>query len=259
MRPLVYGVTLFTISLFTACSGNEVVEAPDGRGYLPLEVGREYEYRVDSIIFNDAGQGNALDTFSSFILERIVDYEVNGEDTTFIIERSFRRSAEQNWVLTDIWTSERDRTFAYRIAENLRLIKLRFPVRAESTWIPTTFIDEGTEVPVGSETIEMFTNWSARVVGLGTSENIGGMQYDNVLSVIQADDNIDIERRYVFEQYASGVGLVARRDTILDSVCKRLGNLAPCLEEVDGELVLRPWIEIGEKGYIMNQVLIRYE
>ena len=71
------------------------------------------------------------------------------------------------------------------------------------------------------------------------------------MSCYQANEDTEIERRYVLEKYARNVGLVSRTDTIVDSRCKRLGDFIPCLG--------MPWIEKGEKGYIMNQVLISFQ
>lgn len=258
MRCALVVCSLVVVAL-SACKEETIVEPPDGTGYFPLEIGQELEYRTDSIIFDDAPGGNTLDTFSGFVLERITGLTSNGSgDSVFTIERSFRRNAGAPWQLTDIWTTEADGHFAYRTEENLRLVKLRFPLNSNTSWDPTQFFNDDIEVEVGTETIEMYTNWVGRVLEIGEPKTIGAFSYDDVLTVQQADDDNLIERRYVFEQYAAGVGLVFRADTILDSRCKRLGDLTPCLEDGGGEPVSKPWIEVGEKGYILRQELVRF-
>ena len=246
-------------ALFAGCKEDQIAEPSDGREYFPLELNSEREYRVDSIIFDDVPGGNSLDTVSGFILERVTgSFENNLGDSVYTLERMFRRTQTEPWSLTDIWVTGEIDDLAYRTVENIQLVKLRFPLRSDSEWLPTMFSGDDIQVPVGTETITMFTNWDGKVLQTGLSVDVGGSIYNEVIEVQQADDDNDIERRYVVEHYAPGVGLIARTDTILDSRCKRIGNLAPCLEDVGGMLVNKPWIEIGEKGYIQRLELIRY-
>ena len=240
----------FWILLFgVGCDEEPFDPLPDGRDYYPLEIGSVLEYRYDSIIFDDFQGGNRMDTFSGFIREEVVDTVAIGGSTEFVIQRSIRRSTDQPWTNVATLSQHTDQAFAYRQESNLRLIKMRFPLRATSAWDPTALIDPGTEVTVGTETIEMFSNWSGEVTGLGQEEEIGDFAFDEVMTCLQADDDNEIERRYVVEKYARGIGLVFRVDTILDSRCKRLGDLVPCFGET--------WSEKGEKGYILRQEIYR--
>ncbi len=260
MRLLGY---IFILALLTvmSCDDEVVVGLPDGRDYFPLEVGRILEYRIDSIIFDDAGGGNVMDTFSGFIREHITGkFEGLTGDTAYIIERSFRRKNTDPWQVTYIYTESTDLTSAYRQEGNITQVKMQFPLRDITQWDPTMFIDPTIEVEVGTELIEMFSNWEGRVLKLDANETIGSFEFDNVLSCQQADDDNDIERRFVLEKYAKGVGLILRVDSILDSRCKRLGELLPCLEsDGNGNLVPQPWSKKAEKGYILRQEITSFK
>lgn len=259
MRQFVALSVVLTVTLMMGCGGQEVPLPSSGRDYFPMKVGAELEYRMDSIIFDDAPNGNTRDTFSGFVLERVASAEpLGGSDSLFTIERMFRRGEGENWSLTDIWTMESDERNAYRTEENQVLVKMRFPLTLNTLWDPTEFVSDDTEVEVGTEFIEMFTNWAGRVISIGEPAAIGSLVFEDVLTVQQADDDNEIERRFVFEQYAAGIGLIFRADTIVDSRCKRLGDLLPCFDNIDGELVSQPWERKAEKGYIMRQQLIRY-
>ena len=68
------------------------------------------------------------------------------------------------------------------------------------------------------------------------------------MKIIQTDSDDDLMKRYVFETYARGIGLVARRDSILDSRCIDLGDFGPCIDKA--------WVDHASKGYILSQVMI---
>ena len=71
----------------------------------------------------------------------------------------------------------------------------------------------------------------------------------DVMHVLQSDfDDETSIKRYLFEKYARGIGLVARTDTLLDSRCKDLPDFSSCLG--------KPWTEHADKGYILSQVMI---
>lgn len=260
MRLLGFAIGLSLIAQF-GCTETEVVVVPDGRDYFPLEVGQLLEYRIDSIIFDDIQGGNVQDTFSGFIRERITaKFEGLTGDTAYIIERSFKRMEMDPWVVTNIYSESTDDSYAFRQEGNLSLVKMQFPLRDITRWDPTAFIDPTIEVEVGTELIEMYSNWEGLVLNLNTPETIGFFSFEKVLTCQQADDDNDIERRFVMEKYAEGIGLVLRVDSILDSRCKRLGDLLPCLEsDGNGNLVPQPWMEKAEKGYILRQEITNYK
>ena len=247
----IFAVLFWTAVGIAACGEESFDPLPDGRDYYPLEIGSFLEYRYDSIIFDDFEGGNVQDTFSGFIREEIIDTVMISGNTEFVVRRSVRSSEGLPWITVAVVSAHTDATYAYRQGNNLRLLKMRFPLRSNSEWEPTKLIDPETEITVGTETIEMFSNWAGAVKELGQPEVVGEFSFDEVMTCVQADDDNEIERRYVQEKYALGVGLVYRRDTILDSRCKRLGELTPCLNET--------WSEKGEKGYILEQVITRYQ
>ena len=255
------GISLFlSLAVLAACTESNVTPLADGRFYYPLEVGRFLEYRLDSIVFDDIQGGNVQDTFSGFIREVITEkFEGLTGDTAYLIERSFKRLETDPWVVTNVYTESTDQSFGMRQEGNLTLIKMKFPVRDDTRWDPTTFIDPTIEVPIGTELVEMYSNWEGLVISMDSNAIVGSFRFDNVLTCQQADDDNGIERRFVMEKYAEGIGLVLRVDSILDSRCKRLGELLPCLEsDGNGNLVLQPWIEHAEKGYILRQEITRF-
>ncbi len=252
MKRLWIPVTAVAVCVFLyGCTTEEVKPADRGEAYFPLTLGKVLEYKVDSIIFDDAGNSNVLDTTTTFVREAVTDIIVSVEgDTVFRIERSIRHDAQAPWEVTDVWNAGRTYTSVIRVEQNQRLIKMEFPLYTGRAWDPTRYIDPNIEVPVGTEELNMYAYWEGVVLSIDQPENIGTFQFDSVMTCHQADEDTDLERRYVMEKYAKYIGLVERMDTIVDSRCKRLGDFAPC----EG----MTWMEKGEKGYIMHMVLLNH-
>lgn len=243
-------ITSITVML-SCCDDDDPMMIDRGVGYFPLTTGSVLEYKVDSIVFDDAGSSNRLDTFSSFVRERVMESLIDLEgDTIYRMQREYRKETDLPWQVTDIWTVANDGIEAVRVEENQRLIKMEFPLYEEREWNPTKYINTSIDVPVGTESINLFSYWAGRVTSLHRPEQIGEFAFDSVMTCYQAEDDNELERRYVLEKYAKGLGLVFRMDTIVDSRCERLGDFAPCFG--------MNWMQKGEKGYIMRQELINH-
>ena len=90
----------------------------------------------------------------------------------------------------------------------------------------------------------MFKNWNYRLREFAVADTIGGMNYDEVMVIEQANNENSIELRRAQEKYAKGIGLVYRELYILDTQC-----IADC----EGQT----WEEKAEKGMILKQTLIQ--
>ena len=225
-------------------------EVFQGYEYFPLEVGKFIDYQVDSIVFDDTQSGNSTDTISFFVRERIARVDEENGDSVYVIERLARPTMDDPWELKDVWSAELNETEAIRSEENQRFLRLSFPLDEGKTWNSTAYLDPNVDVPVGTEFIKVYSNWFAEVISLNTNGTVGDFDFNNndLLTVYQANDTNKIEIRVMIEQYAKDIGLVYRNATILDSRCKRLGDLGPCENET--------WDEKAEKGFKLEQVII---
>lgn len=251
VRILFFAGLVFT--LLQCCKVDPFVPVDRGLDYFPLFEGKFIEYQVDSIIFDDFGGGNIKDTFKTFVREEIGSFTIDQfGDTTYVLERSVRKSSENPWLLQDIWTVGRNLKEAFKTEENQRLVVLSFPLNENSIWNPIAYINPSIQVLVGTETIAMYSNWSSAVESIDIAGEVGDFTWEpgNVLTVVQADDDNGIELRFVREQYVRDIGLVYREMRILDSRCKRLGDLGPCLGQ--------SWDEHGEKGFYLTQRIIAH-
>lgn len=180
-------------------------------GYYPLEIGNEWIYQVDSTIIITGGN-DKVETFG-YVRERVLDV-VNTADgaTEYRLERSFRRDTSEVWRITDHWLVGRDSSMAYKVEENLKLIKLVFPFRDRTSWDGNAFIDITADYPVGADMMDYYRGWEYIVLDDQLVYEQGDISISEVVQVqhIEADDDL-IRRVFSEEYYAPGVGLVEKR------------------------------------------------
>ena len=241
--------------LFASCDNDGTVQpgVPNSEAYFPLEVGRYIEYRVDSIVFDDAPGGNKKDTIRFQLREEVVSLNVSQPgDTSYYLHRFRRNTDAEPWSLTDVWATGYDENSANRLEENLIFRKMTMPLYAGLRWISTAYISPETKVQIGTEIIEPYEYWDSRVQTIDASGSVGDFAFQDglVMQIRQVDTDDELMKRYVHETYVRNIGLVERTDTILDSRCIELGDFGPCIG--------KPWVDHASKGYILSQVMIAH-
>ncbi len=96
----------------------------------------------------------------------------------------------------------------------------------------------------------MFKGWDYEILSVDSSEVIGDINHDQVVTIQQANNDNVIELRYSQEKYAKGVGLVYRQREIMDSYCKYIGTNELCIG--------LDWREKAGRGFIMRETLIAH-
>jgi len=242
LLPLLTLVFIFSCGKRTA----DPVFTDIGHDYFPLEVGKYIEYEIDSTIyFNDNGS-TASKTSNWLVREELVDTLLdNQNELIYVLHRSARLNDTLPWNVKDVWYAKNNETTAERIEENLRFINLIFPPEKGLLWDGNVHIDPGLIITVAEESIEMFKNWEYEYLDVNVGNTINGISFDSTLHVQQADDENLIERRFSEEIYAKGVGLVYKRQLILDTQC-----IVPCTGQT--------WEQKAEKGYISEMKVTGY-
>jgi hypothetical protein len=255
MKKLLFCCCLFGLLLtYYACVDRVVSPTEFGHNYYPLEVSKFLEYQVDSIIFDDAGNGNTTDTLRSFILEKVSEIETDGSgDTIFLIERRWRQNENDPWKLTHLFSAAISQFEGIRQEGNFRFQALSFPLSLGKRWEMTSYINPLIEVPIGSETLEVYNFWDSEVLEYDVNGEVGAFQFsdENLMTVSHASNDDDpLHFRVVTEKYVRNVGLVYKEMEILDSRCIRLGDPSLCIGQT--------WNEKAEKGFKLRQTLINY-
>ncbi len=235
----------FVLTCMTfACKTEEDKYSTDlDHDYMALEVGKYIIYEVDSTIFDPTG--DSLIAYSTtFFKEEIVDtiHDNNGLPL-YKTERYKRKLVSDPWQVTKVFTQAIDGTQGIVTEDNLRFIKMAFPIRVNNSWNGLVHFNPSLIVTVAGESIQMFKGWNYRILSVDEPETVGDFQLENVMTLREADDENLIEKRFSHEKYARGIGLVFRERWILDT---------QCIEGCEG----MTWEEKAEKGFIMRQTMI---
>ncbi|MCB0644704.1 MAG: hypothetical protein KDC44_23830 [Phaeodactylibacter sp.] len=235
---------LLPLLLIGACSPEEDPYAPtDDAAYYPLEIGKYWIYEVDSLIYRPELVVE-LDSIHLWMKEEVVDtLQDNLGNTLYLVEQSERYAATAPWVLKQLLTIQPETERLLRTENNLKFIKLVFPVDLFQSWEGNAFIDPTTEVRVGGETIQMFKDWSYQTLERLETLVVGGQTYEDVILVAPAQSENLIELRRVEEYYGRNIGLLRRTLEILDTQ-----TIDPATD----------WKDKAEKGFMLNQTLLEH-
>ncbi|NND94961.1 MAG: hypothetical protein HKN45_08845 [Flavobacteriales bacterium] len=209
-------IFILSVSFFlTSCEEEDVIIDP-GYDYFPVELGRYVDYRVDSV-YHDLPAG-VQDTFQFYVREFIDSTFFDAESRpTNRIQRLYKDDLSADWVLKDIWVANRVSTSAQKVEENVRFVKLVFPVEPDVTW-------DGNAQNINEE-------WQYEYSDLFIPKTIGDSTYTQTITVIQRDRENLLEREYAKEVYGLGVGMVYKQlDTLKFSLENGVSELETGVE-----------------------------
>jgi len=243
------GVFMGIIALmtFVSCEDESITLAPAAMGleFYPVETGRTWTYRMDSTVI----MGGAKVTSTSYMKEEITGSYLNGQgDTSHILTISTSETLNGTYNQTDVWSIEKSNTSVIRTEENLRFLKLAFPI-VEGNEANNTLFDPQTEVDIGQQSIKPYKDWRYKVLDRGGLLTVAGEDFINVTTIRQADNQSDfpndLELRKVIEFYAPNVGMLRRTMEIFNTQCGT-------------DCVTIPWIDKAEEGFSLTQTLVEY-
>ena len=207
------GIVFFLLILFCdlfSCKKDAAI--PDmGYNYYPDKVGTYVVYDVDSFYYNGFNLNAVthfaeIDTFKFQVKEKMESvYFDNQNRPTIRLERYkryYNDSTPYNslpWILTDVWAENRTATTAEKVEENVRYIKLSFPLKENKSW--------NGNVQNTQDAQEYNYEFIDR------PRTYGILHFDSALQVTQMDDHLvnRIAHQYKIEQYARNIGLVYKQ------------------------------------------------
>ncbi len=254
MRPhQIILLAFFVFAFIFSCKTEEDnFDRGFGHEYMGLEVGKYIVYQVDSIIFDPTGD-SLISYTHSFIKDEIVDtLHDNIGELLYKTERFVRKDSNAPWQVQKVYSQSiqgENRTMGIVTEDNLRYVKLVFPIEASNYWNPIAFIDPKTQITVAGETLEPFLQndiWRSSILAVDEPDTVGTFQFDEVLRLREVEtsgkSSLDFnagespfefkskiplnsfetkpssfELRRSYEKYAKGIGLVYRERWILDT------------------------------------------
>lgn len=199
---IILGIFLITIiSVSCVDEPQEQFNRNSDYNYFPLATGQYIDYEVTEIFIDKPS--NIYDTTNYLIRKRIdIPFIESNGDTAWRVE-ILKSNLNQAIEVSDIWSAKLTDEKAETIEENLRIVKIRFPLKLNKQWDGNLF---------NSETPHYFT-----ITGIHEPKTINNIQFDSVLTVTHDADSSIIHKKLSYEQYAFGIGLVYKEITDLNS------------------------------------------
>lgn len=173
----------------------ETFSLDQGYNYFPLDSGNWWVYEVDSVFYNSNYNPVRKDSFH-FQIREVIDNRFTDLEKRdgFKIIRFKREDSLSGWVEKDVWWAVRDSKMAERSEENVRFVKLTFPLSINKTW------NGNSRNSLGRANYKIQT--------LDAPYNQGNLKFDSTLSVLQMDEENLIENKYSIEVYSKNIGMI---------------------------------------------------
>lgn len=217
MKKLFIIGTVLVAFLFS-CQ-KETIPADDielGKEYFPVTKGHTIEYAIDSIIYNDFKK--TTDTFAMEFKDVIGESFTDNEGReSFVVNRYRRQDSTYGWE--DMMTYYATKTnFRVEVIENnLRMIKIVFPVKLKTAWAGNIYIPAQID-----DDLNWLWNWNYQYSSINKSFDNGKKVFENALEIDENDEqtndpdlypNSFASKVYAKEVYAKNVGLIYREIT----------------------------------------------
>lgn len=130
-------IILFMV-LFSSCKKETGEPVDMGYTYFPANTGHWVIYDVDSLHYNDFTA--TIDSFH-FQLKEYTEsvFMDNSVRKSQRLERYIRLADTVAWTIRDVWYETLTVSCAERVEENIRLVKLIFPIRESHEWDGNTY------------------------------------------------------------------------------------------------------------------------
>lgn len=199
-----YFIGLVLFFFLSSCKKDEVIHtAGPSYQYAPTDTGRWILYDVDSTYYSVLTNPPATH-YSFQVLERIDStYLDNSGRPTQRLERFRRDSVGAPWVqVVSVWNSTLTLSAYERVEENVRFVKLGFPINLNTRWDGNAYNPQG------------FDEYSYEDVHV--EYYFGSFYFDSTLIVHRGQPPNAIERKNGKEIFANHVGMVYKEYFNLD-------------------------------------------
>lgn len=184
---------ILVMCAWMACRTEIEPDIPSGKNLCPQDPGREIIYQVDSIVYDDykLRPDNKPDSFSyqlrEWIDSRFTDNIGKINQRVFIYKRL---NDSFNWEPYKTVTTIIDDQGFQRMEDNIRTLKLVFPVSLKKSWNGNAYNTLG---PQNFQYTEIYKS---------------AFPPDSLVIVQQANDSNFVEKHYAMEVYRTQIGMV---------------------------------------------------
>jgi len=217
---------LLTSFLIVSCEKDQPEPSDPGFDYFPNQLGHYCIYDVDSTVYDDFSG----DTFYYHyqVKEVIESYFTDNEGRTAMRIERFRRDYNDSisindvpWHLSRIWSFTRTNERAEKQEENVRYVRLTFPVKKDERWNGNALNNQG--------------EWNYKYIATDVPYSLNNLNFDSTVVVQQLLRVNGLEHREYVERYAKHVGLVEK--TVIDVKDNTVNLSVPVLDRIESGVI----------------------
>ena len=206
-----YSLLFFLLAVaFYSCHKETLTDSPAGmnKNYFPQDIGRWVIYDVDSVAhLTDDDATDHPDTSIAtyhYQLKEVLDSSfVDGEGNPAVrLSRYKRMNDTLQWDFQAVWVENLTFNSAQRVEDNIRFVKLSFPIRLNRDW-------DGNAYNTYPEEDYSYSD-------IHVASTIGSLYFDSTITVLQNEDFNFIHRIFKQEIYANHVGMVYQQKDSLN-------------------------------------------
>jgi len=192
-------LTALALTALFSCKKSDPAEIDLGYTFFPNTARAFIIYRVDSTSY-----GISEEEFQFQIKELLANEFVDGQgDAAILVERYKRLNSSEEWVLQNVWVQKRTPTAAERVEDNVRYVKMAFPVVEAKTWNGNAYNTLG--------------EWEYTFENVDKPTELGIQVFSKTVKVNQRNNVNLVDQEIAYEIYARNVGMVYKRFTDLNT------------------------------------------
>lgn len=214
-----YSYFLFVfLVLFSCTQENEIYDTELIADYVPLQKGKSITYRLDSTVFTRSG--TVMETHKYQVRHTITGETMdNTGHKAYIVQRFIN-----NETATGSWSNNGNyliTPYDNKIEvmdNNLRVVALQAPLKKGFTWKGNSYLPVSPYIQLYEYNLIGYdlNKWEFSLTGFG-NETIEGNQYENLWTVVQHSDSLNMPpsanselgtKEVSSEKYAKGIGMV---------------------------------------------------
>jgi hypothetical protein len=187
-------LSILGLSVLASCKKDSVIPPdPYFRNYFPNKVGSYIIYDCDSIVYDDFN--NRVDTFRFKIKELYhSQFTDNSGRSAIRLERWKKPADTLSYFLKDVWQVVKDENQVEKVEEDVRFIKMIFPVKSGREWNVNALNSLGSRMYSYEDAHTAYSN--------------GTLNFDSTVTMRNLDpENLVSEYRNT-EIFATNVGMV---------------------------------------------------
>jgi hypothetical protein len=216
MKKIVFAcisISLIVLVLQNCTKKVSTINLNVGKEYFPLQSGKTTIYKVDSTLFNDFD--GSIEYKSGYIMD-VIDTTFKDllDSPTYYVKRYTKTDSQLNYTLQHVYYVTPYNNRIEEVFDNLRYIKLVFPITYLGTWGGNDYINTSSS----KELYHWIGDKPYSYRDLGKPYNNDSLSFTNTLTVFQSNSLLGDTNKaeiskfgeftYGVEKYAKGVGMV---------------------------------------------------